>query len=158
MCACVPSHFRHVLLFETLWTVARQALLYIGLSRRECWNGLPYLIRLPCPPPGNLPDSGIEPASLMYPALAGRFFTTSATWEAHDIEYASGIYICIIYVVIYYWRSPWILICNSRWESPESLHLKWKNLANVKTWWGAVSKMLFCETLHTMLCRGLSIW
>ena len=36
---------------------------------------------LSCPPPGDLPDSGIEPISLMSPALAVRFFTTSATWE-----------------------------------------------------------------------------
>ena len=35
-----------------------------------------------CLPPGDLPDSGIEPTSLMPPALAGGFFTTSATWEA----------------------------------------------------------------------------
>ena len=35
-----------------------------------------------CPPPGDLPNPGIEPASLMSPALAGGFFTTSATWEA----------------------------------------------------------------------------
>jgi len=33
-------------------------------------------------PPGDLPNPGIEPASLMFPALAGRFFTTTATWEA----------------------------------------------------------------------------
>ena len=37
-----------------------------------------------CPPPGNLPDQGIELESLMSPALAGRFFTTSATWEAWE--------------------------------------------------------------------------
>ena len=37
---------------------------------------------LPCPPPGDLPNPGIEPASLMSPALAGRFFDTSTTWEA----------------------------------------------------------------------------
>ena len=36
----------------------------------------------PCPPPGNLSDPGIKPAALMSPALAGRFFTTSTTWEA----------------------------------------------------------------------------
>ena len=35
-----------------------------------------------CPPPGDLSDPGIELVSLMSPALAGRFFTTSATWEA----------------------------------------------------------------------------
>ena len=38
---------------------------------------------LPCPPSGDLPDQGTEPMSLMSSALAGRFFTTSATWEAH---------------------------------------------------------------------------
>ena len=37
---------------------------------------------MPCPPPGDLPDSGIEPKSLMSPALAGGFFTSSVTWEA----------------------------------------------------------------------------
>ena len=37
---------------------------------------------MPCPPSSDLPDPGIEPTSLMSPALAGRFFTTSATWEA----------------------------------------------------------------------------
>ena len=40
------------------------------------WNGLP------CLPPGALPDQGIKLASLLFPALAGGFFTTSATWEA----------------------------------------------------------------------------
>ena len=35
--------------------------------------------------PGDLPDPGIEPMSLTSPALAGRFFTTSASWEAHYI-------------------------------------------------------------------------
>ena len=37
---------------------------------------------LPCPSPGDLPDPGIKPASLMSPGLAGGLFTTSATWEA----------------------------------------------------------------------------
>ena len=37
---------------------------------------------MPCPPPGDLPDPGIEPTSFMSPALTGGFFTTSATWEA----------------------------------------------------------------------------
>ena len=60
----------------TLWTVAHQASLSMGFSRQEYWSGLP------CPPPGDLPDPGIELAFLMFPALAGRFFTTSTTWEA----------------------------------------------------------------------------
>ena len=62
------------------WTVTHQAPLSMGFSRQETWIGLP------CPPPGNLPDPGIEPMSLMSPALAGRFFNTSATWEAHCEE------------------------------------------------------------------------
>ena len=41
-----------------------------------------YLSLLPCPPIGDLPKPGIEPMSPMFPALAGGFFTTSATWEA----------------------------------------------------------------------------
>ena len=48
----------------------------MGFSRQEYWSGLP------CPPPGDLPNPGIEPASLMSPELAGGFFTSSATWEA----------------------------------------------------------------------------
>ena len=67
--ACVLSYFSHILLFVTLWTVARQASLSIGFFRQEYWSGLP------CPPPGDLPDPWIEPASLMSPALAGEFFT-----------------------------------------------------------------------------------
>ena len=60
----------------TLWSVAGQAPPSMGFSRQEYWSGLP------CPPPGDLPQPGIEPASVMSPALAGRFFTISATWEA----------------------------------------------------------------------------
>ena len=45
-----------------------------GLSRQEYWRGLP------CPPPGDLPDPGIKPVSLMSPELAGEFFITSTTW------------------------------------------------------------------------------
>ena len=71
---------RHVLLFATLWTVAHQAPLSIGFSRQEYWRGLP------CRPPGDLPNPGIEPTSLISPELAGGFFTSSATQEA--LEYA----------------------------------------------------------------------
>ena len=46
------------------------------LSRQEYWSGLPF------PSPEDLPGPEIEPMSLMSPALAGGFFTTSVTWEA----------------------------------------------------------------------------
>ena len=63
----------------TPWTVACQAPLSVGLSRQEYWNGLQ------CPLPGDLPDPEMEPEALTSPALAGRFFTASAIWEAHNI-------------------------------------------------------------------------
>ena len=56
------------------WTAGHQASLPIGFPSLEYWNGLP------CRPPGDLPDPGIEPVSLSLPALAGGFLTTSATW------------------------------------------------------------------------------
>ena len=45
-----------------------------GFSRQGYWSGLPFS------PPGDLPDSGIEPASLKSPVLAGGFFNISTTW------------------------------------------------------------------------------
>ena len=75
VCVCVCARvctqsLSRVWLFATLWTVARQAPLSMGFSRQEYWRGLPF------PPPGDLPDPGIKPASLVSLALAGRFFTT----------------------------------------------------------------------------------
>ena len=68
---CMLSCLSHVQLFATLWTVAHQAPLSMGFSKQEYWNGLS------CPPPGDLSHPGIEPTSLMSPALAGRFFTVA---------------------------------------------------------------------------------
>ena len=65
--------------FMTPWNVARQAPLSMAFLRKEYWS------ELPCPPPGDLPNLGTEPLSLMSPALAGGFFTTSATWEEEDV-------------------------------------------------------------------------
>ena len=75
MRACVLSC---VQVFVTPRAVALQAPLSMGFSRQEYLSGLPFLT------PGDLPDPGIEPTSLVSPALAGGFFTTSATWEAHS--------------------------------------------------------------------------
>ena len=46
-----------------LWTAARKAPLFMGFPRQKYWNGLPF------PPPGDLPDSGIEHTSPVSPAL-----------------------------------------------------------------------------------------
>ena len=70
---CVLSR---VQLFVTPLAEAYLAPLSMEFSRQEHWSGLPF------PPPRNLPHSRIEPTSLASPALAGRFFTTSTTWEA----------------------------------------------------------------------------
>ena len=56
----------HVQFFAAPWTVAHQAPLSMGFSRQEYWSGLL------CLPPGDLPDPGIEPVPLMYPALEHR--------------------------------------------------------------------------------------
>ena len=74
---CMLSWFSCVWLFAALWTIACQAPLSMGFSRQESWS------ELPCPPPGGLP------------ALAGGFFTTSATWEARktmEIQLKERIY------------------------------------------------------------------
>ena len=59
--------FSHGQLFANLWTVDCQVPLSMEILRTEYWNGLPF------PPPGDLPNPGIEPKSLVSPALAGRF-------------------------------------------------------------------------------------
>ena len=62
MLECMLSHFSCVQLYETLCTVARQAPLSVGFSRQESWSGLPR------PPPEDLPDPVIKPASPAAPA------------------------------------------------------------------------------------------
>ena len=73
---CVLSHFSHVQLGATRWTIACRVPLSMGFSRQEYWSGLPF------PSPGDLPNPGLKPVYLMSHALAGGFFITSATWEA----------------------------------------------------------------------------
>ena len=66
-----------VQLFVALWTVTHQdPPLSMEFPRQEYWSGLPF------PTPEDLPDPGIKPSFLVSPALAGGFFTTSATYGA----------------------------------------------------------------------------
>ena len=76
---CILSCFSRIRLFANPQTIACQASLSMGFSRQESWSGLP------CPPPGDLPNSGIKPGPLMSPALAGRCFTTSTSCEAVNL-------------------------------------------------------------------------
>ena len=68
--ACAQS-LSHIQPLGAPWTVARQAPLSMGFSRQEHWS------RWPFPSPGDLPDPGTEPVSLMSPALASGFCTAS---------------------------------------------------------------------------------
>ena len=73
-----------VWIFSSPWSVACQAPLSMGFSWQKCWS------RLLCPPPGDLPNPGIEPES---PALAGRFYTTSTTWEAQNNKWRTNSFL-----------------------------------------------------------------
>ena len=90
----------------TLWTVARQALLSMGFIRQEYWSGLPF------PPPGDLPDPGIEPTSPADLALASRFFPTEPPGSHRDF---SGIYEESNYPRRWERKQPSILWVDSYW-------------------------------------------
>ena len=65
---------------EIPWTAGHQAPLSMGFPRQEYWSGLPF------PPPGDLPDPGIE---LVSPALAGGFFTTEPPGKPTVLLYSA---------------------------------------------------------------------
>ena len=71
VCACALSP---VWLFTMPWTLACQAPLSMGFSRQEYWSGLP------CPPPGDLPNPGMEPRSHVS-CISRGFFISSVTWK-----------------------------------------------------------------------------
>ena len=64
----------------TPWTAAHQVLLSVGFTRQEYWNGLLF------PPPGDLPNPGMEPQPLVSPALAGWFFTTAPAERPSELH------------------------------------------------------------------------
>ena len=63
ICSSSSLVAKSCLTLATPWTIALQVPRSVGFSRQECWSGLP------CPPPGDLPDTGIEPVSPATPAL-----------------------------------------------------------------------------------------
>ena len=67
-CACSAAKSRLTLCDPK--DCSRQAPLSMEFSRQEDWSGLPF------PPPGDLPNPGIQPSSLVSPELEGKFFTT----------------------------------------------------------------------------------
>ena len=100
-CVCVFmfSHFSCVQLFVTLWTVAFQAPLSMWFSRQEYWCGLP------CLPPGDLPDLGMEPMPACISCISGRFFTHWTTWEAHMLV---CVCVCVYNIyILYIFTTDW---------------------------------------------------
>ena len=89
----------YVRLAEAPWTVAHQDLLSMEFPRQEYWSGLLF------PTPGDLTDPGIKPGSPVFPASAGGFFTTSATWEV--------LLLCMIIVIL----SLYIACSSHLWVS-----------------------------------------
>ena len=91
---CVLSHFSRVWLCDLVDCSPPGS--SMGFSRQEDWGGLP------CPPPGGLPDSGIEPVTLASSALIGVFFMTSANWEVLEwsmllllLSHFSRVWLCV---------------------------------------------------------------
>ena len=128
VCACVLSPFRHVRLFVTLWTITHHAPLSIGFSRQEHWRGLPWH------PPGNLPNPEIKSVSLTSPALAGKFFTTSATWKAVCVY--TCLYLCMhVRVHTCMYMSPLALGPFNRGLGQKPIHILTPLCPHSNQWW-----------------------
>ena len=80
----------YVQLFATPWTVTYQVPLSIGFSRQEYWSGLPF------PPPGDLPNPGVEPRS---PTLQADALLSEPPGKPHTIVYRlqSHTFVCFMY-------------------------------------------------------------
>ena len=94
---CLVSDFSRVWFFMTLWTIAHQAPLSMGFSSKNTGVGCHSLLQ------SIFPTQGTEPASLMSLALADGFFTTSVTWETQMwVDTHFYMYICInMYMYMY---------------------------------------------------------
>ena len=92
----IISHFSWVWLFVTLGTIVLQAPLSMGSSRQKYWSGLPF------PPPGNLPDLGLN-SCLLHLLHYRRILYHWVTREA---------YVCVcVYIYIYIYVCMYVCIC-----------------------------------------------
>ena len=107
----------------TPWTVTRQAPLSMGFSSQEHWS------KSSVPSPGNLPNIGIQPVSLASPALAGGFFTTSASWEALILRaYTSHLGSIILSEISWSEKDRYYMICYLHVESKKKKNDKIVNM------------------------------
>ena len=149
MRACVLSCFSRVWFCATLEAVAHQAPLSMGFSRQEYWSGLP------CPPPGDLPDPGIESSSLLSLALADGFFTTAPPWEPTSLYCNSNHFLIpepislsgghlnstklrnfppIFLLKCFKRMKTWSYLCLEKIKKKSTL--KKRPFDDVKCWWG----------------------
>ena len=99
---CCAQSLSRVWLCASVGLVACQAPVSMGFSRQEYWSGLP------CPPPGDLPGSGVKPAFLELLASTGMFFTTRSSPT---------------YFSIFFFKILWCTVVVSRFRSNSSAHL-----------------------------------
>ena len=96
-CSCVLCSVTQ--LCPTCWSPMGS--LSMEFSRQEYWSGLPF------PIPGDLLNPGIEPTSVVSPALAGEFFTTVTIWEAQLWEYFP------LFTLFLMWKKVKVLVTQS---------------------------------------------
>ena len=102
--------------FVTSWTVACQAPLSTEFSRQEYWSGLSF------PSPGDLPNPGIKPLSLLSPALAGGFLTNCASWEVPCVHAKSLSRVRLFAI-------PWTVAHQAPLSMEFSRHEYWSGLS-----------------------------
>ena len=101
--ACLLTHLSGVRLSATLWTVT------LCSTVAGPWDSPGKNTGLACPPPGGLSNPGIEILSLVYPALEGRFFTISTTWEAEIVEWSLVLNFLTMFSLGARWEWMWWL-------------------------------------------------
>ena len=111
------SCFSHVQLFATLWTVAPQVPLSIGFSRQEYWTGLP------CPPPGNLPDPGIETTSPVESLLLSHW---GSTYTSISMLISISVQSCSY---VWLFATPWTAA-----HQPSPIPEAYSNLCPLSQW------------------------
>ena len=118
MCAQLCTTLRP----RQVWTVARQAPLFMEFSRQEYWSGVPF------PSPGDLPDSGTEPMCLMSLALAGRFLTTVLPGKPR-----SCCYLCLNQLFFHLVSTSKLSVCYMELSNSALLKFSSQQVENKKT-------------------------
>ena len=147
MHVCMLSCFSRVWLFVISGTIALQAPLSMGFSRQEYWS------EVPCPPPGDLPNSGIFPTQgsnwhllCLLHWQAEFFFTISATWEA-PVIFSKHLYFYFWSIQITSTWSHW-LVHGWSWYSSQDDHRLWvlQSGLDIQLFWAATESLTLPPT------------